>query len=57
MVSGVLRTVLSGVASRGSLGEDKWVGPGDRLEIREVLEHLDAVASFSPVRYCLKAQR
>jgi hypothetical protein len=27
------------------------------LEIREVLEHLDAVASFSPVRYCLEAQR
>ena len=57
MVSGVLRTVFSGVASRGSLGEDKWVGPGDRLEIRKVLEHLDAVASFPPGRYCLEAQR
>ena len=38
------------------LAQDKWVCPGNRLEIREMLEYLDTVASFSPVRYCLKAK-
>ena len=46
MVSGVFRAVLSGVTSCGSLKEDKWVGPGNRLEIREMFERLDAIASF-----------